>query len=145
MTVSERVQSASYEVADIIALKSECNEPAESVILPACQKWSKLRSVIKPNKKLAKFLFRPVLFRERLYYWPFRQHWAKCNGQACQFALQIYESDISNHAQLIAFSRFIEESVIVNQFLCCKNSPSNTKGQDVFEIHTTYLKKHGLS
>jgi len=66
MTVSEKVQSASYEVAEIIALKSESHEPAESVILAACQKWSKLRSVIKLNKKLAKFRFQTILIREEL-------------------------------------------------------------------------------
>jgi len=33
----------------------------------------------------------------------------------CQFALQIHESiDISNHAQLIAVVRFIDEGVISN-------------------------------
>jgi len=64
----------------------------------------------------------------------------------CQFAIQIDEStDISNHAQLIAFVRFIDEGVIINQFLCCKNLPSTTKGQDVFDILTTHLKKHGVS
>jgi len=63
----------------------------------------------------------------------------------CQFALHIDESDNSNHAQLIAFARFIDEGVIINQFLCCKNLPSTTKGQDVFDILTTYLKNHGLS
>jgi len=66
MTVSERVQSASYELAEIIAPKSKSHEPAESVILPACQKRSKLRSVIKPNKKLAKFVFQTIPFREEL-------------------------------------------------------------------------------
>jgi len=64
----------------------------------------------------------------------------------CQFTRQIDESiDISNHAQLIAFVRFIDEGVIINQFLCCKNLPSTTKDQDVFGILATYLKKHGLS
>jgi len=64
----------------------------------------------------------------------------------CQFTLQINEStDISNHAQLIAFARVIDEGVIINQILCCKNLPSTTKGQDVFDILTTHLKKHGLS
>jgi len=64
----------------------------------------------------------------------------------CQFTLQINEStDISNHAQFIAFARVIDEGVIINQYLCCKNLPSTTKGQDVFDILTTHLKKHGLS
>jgi len=47
--------------------------------------------------------------------------------------------------QLIAFVRFVGEGVVINQFLCCKNLPFSTKGQDVFGIPTTYLKKHGLS
>jgi len=63
----------------------------------------------------------------------------------CQFTLQISEStDISNHAQIIAFARVIYEGMIINQFLCCKNLPSTTKGQDVFDILTTHLKTHGL-
>ena len=38
MTVSERAQLASIEVAEIIALKSKSHTLAESVILPACKK-----------------------------------------------------------------------------------------------------------
>jgi len=53
-------------VAEIIALNSKSHVPAELVILPACQQKSKLRSVIKPNKKLAEFLFHTMLFREEL-------------------------------------------------------------------------------
>ena len=39
MTVSERAQLASIEVAEIIAMKSKSHTLAESVILPTCQKW----------------------------------------------------------------------------------------------------------
>ena len=38
MTVSERAQLASIEVAEIIALKYKFHTLAESVILPACKK-----------------------------------------------------------------------------------------------------------
>jgi len=60
----------------------------------------------------------------------------------CQFTLQINEStDISNHAQLIAFARVIDdEGVIINQFLCCKNLPSTTKGQDVWHSYNSPQK-----
>ena len=49
------------------------------------------------------------------------------------------------HNYLLAFARVIDEGVIINQFLCCKNLPSTIKGQDVFDILTTHRKKHGLS
>ena len=62
------------------------------------------------------------------------------------FALQIDEStDISNHAQLIAFIRVIDEDAIINQFLCCKQLPTTTKGQDIFDEITICLEKYGLS
>lgn len=62
------------------------------------------------------------------------------------FALQIDEStDISNHAQLIAFIRVIDEDAIINQFLCCKQLPTTTKGQDIFDTITICLKKYGVS
>ena len=38
MTVSERAQFASIEVAELIAMKSKSHTLAESVILPACKK-----------------------------------------------------------------------------------------------------------
>ena len=39
----------------------------------------------------------------------------------CQFTLQISEStDISNHAQIIAFARVIYEGMIINQFFAAK-------------------------
>ena len=41
MTVSERDQLASIEVAEIIAMKSKSHTLAESVILPACKKMVK--------------------------------------------------------------------------------------------------------
>ena len=59
------------------------------------------------------------------------------------FARQIVDStDISNHAQLI---KFIHEDAIINQFLCCKQLPITTKGQDIFDAITICLKKYGLS
>ena len=51
------------------------------------------------------------------------------------FALQVDEStNITNKAHLLAFIRFIDNDQIVNQFLCCKEMPSTTKGEDIFQI-----------
>jgi len=63
----------------------------------------------------------------------------------CQFDRQIDESiDISNHAQLIAFVLLIDEGVI-SKISLLQEFTLHYKDQDVFDILTTYLKKHGLS
>ena len=99
--------------------------------------------MIKPNKKLAKFLF--TIQRRIIDFSDNTEQNVMAKLKNCQFTLQINEStDISNQAQLIAFARVIDEGVIINLFLCCKNLPSTTKGQDVFDILTTHIKKHGL-
>ena len=62
------------------------------------------------------------------------------------FAQQIDEStDVNNHAMLIAYILFIDDDVMVNQFLCCKKFPTTTRGLDIFNILTEYFEKHGLS
>ena len=144
MTVSERAQVASYEVAEIIALTSKSHVLAESVILPACQKMAKVMLGDKAEQKISKIPLSNNIIQRRIIDLPDNiEQSVMAKLKNCQFALQINEStDISNHAQLIAFVRFINEGV---QFLCCKSLPSTTKGQDVFDILTTYLKKHGLS
>ena len=59
----------------------------------------------------------------------------------CEFALQADEStDISGKAPLLTFIRFIYDGQITKQFFCCKELPETTKGQDVFETLSSYLK-----
>ena len=61
-------------------------------------------------------------------------------------ALQVDEStDITNKAHLLAFICFIYGDQIVNQFLCCKEMPGTTKGEDIFKISNSYLVKWDLS
>jgi len=54
MTVSERVQLALYEVAEIIALKSNSHVLEESVILPPCQKMVKVMLGDKVEQDISK-------------------------------------------------------------------------------------------
>ena len=62
--------------------------------------------------------------------------------EGSKFALIVGEStDISNSAQLLVFIRFINDDEIINQFLCCKEMPTTTRGKDIFDMLTGYLKK----
>ena len=62
MTVPERAQLALYEVAGIIALKSNSRVLAESAILPACQKMIKVMLGDKAEQDISKISFQTVLF-----------------------------------------------------------------------------------
>ena len=70
-----------------------------------------------------------------------------CNKlQDSYFALQVDEStDITNKAQLLVFIHFIDADNIVNQYLCCKEMPTTTKGEDIFHILNNYFEKWNLS
>ena len=63
-----------------------------------------------------------------------------------KFALIVDEStDIRNSAQLLVFVRFIDDDEIINQFLCCNEMPTTTRGQDIFHMITGYHKKMNLT
>ena len=62
MTVSERAQLASIEVAEIIAMKSKSHTLAELVILPACKKMVKSMLGETAEKKLVKFRFQMIQY-----------------------------------------------------------------------------------
>ena len=147
VTVSEKAELASYEVAEIIALKSKSHVLAESVILPACKRMVKIMLGDKAEQEISKIpLSNNTIQRRILDLSDNIEESVISKFQNSLFALQIDEStDISNHAQLIAFIRVIDEDAIINQFLCCKQLPTTTKGQDIFDEITICLEKYGLS
>ena len=114
MTVSERAQLALYEVAEIIALKSNSHVLTESVILSACQKMVKVMLGDKAEQDISKIPFSNSTIQKRIINLSDNiEQSVMAELKNCQSARQIDESiDISNHAQLIAFVRFIDEGVI---------------------------------
>jgi len=114
MTVSERAQLALYEVAEIIALKSNSHVLAESVILPACQKIVKVILGDKAEQDISKIpLSNSTIQKIIINLSDNIEQSVMAELKDRQFARQIDGSiDISNHAQLIAFVRFINECVI---------------------------------
>ena len=45
---------------------------------------------------------------------------------------------------MLVFVHFINDDEIINQFLCCKEMPTTTRGQDIFDMTTGYLEKMNL-
>ncbi|XP_068247742.1 zinc finger BED domain-containing protein 5-like [Palaemon carinicauda] len=147
MTASERSQLASIEVAEIIALKSKSHTLAESVILPACKKIVKSMFGEKAEKEISKIpLSNDTIHRRILDLSENIEKKVQKKLQDSTFALTVDEStDISNTSHLLAFVHFIDGSEIINQFLCCKGMSTTTRGQDIFDVLTDYLREMNLT
>jgi len=77
MTVSERAQLALYEVAEIIALKSNSHVLTESVILSACQKMVKVMLGDKAEQDISKIPLSNSTIQRRM-----------CNGRAQKLSVR---------------------------------------------------------
>jgi hypothetical protein len=66
--------------------------------------------------------------------------------EASFFAIKLDESnDITGKAQLLAFSRFLCNGNVIEQFVICKPLPGTTKGQDILDVIESYFSSHHLS
>jgi hypothetical protein len=66
-------------------------------------------------------------------------------NEADFFAIQLDKStDITGKAQLLAFSRFVFNGDITEQFLFCKPLPEATKGQNILDAVDSYFSSHDL-
>jgi hypothetical protein len=62
------------------------------------------------------------------------------------FSIQVDEStDFTNKCHVIPFVRCVNGGEIQENFFCCKELPETSKGQDVFNVLSSYLETKGLS
>ena len=148
MTVSEKAQIASLEISEMIAQNLKSHTLAELIILPACRKMVKTMLGDEAEKETKKIPLSNDAVRRRILALSADIEENVCRNKLKNsiFALQVDEStDITNKAHLLAFIRFLDGDQIVNQFLCCKEMPGTTKGEDIFQILNNYLIKWDLS
>ena len=137
MTVSKKAQIASLEISEMIAQNLKSHTLAESIILPACRKTVKTMLRDDAEKEIKKTPLSNDTVRRRILALSADIKENVCHNKLKNsiFALQVDEStDITNKAHLLAFIRFNDGDQIVNQFLCCKEMPGTTKGEDIFQI-----------
>lgn len=145
--VSEKAQIASYEIAELIAVKLKPHNLAEEIILPACRKIVKIMIGGSADIDICKIPVSNDTIHRRIRDMSqnIEQNTAKTLANS-NFALQIDETtDITGKAQLIAFVRFIHENDIINQFLCCRELPNFTTGKHIFDVISSYLEEIKVS
>ncbi|XP_068207531.1 protein FAM200A-like [Palaemon carinicauda] len=115
--------------------------------MPACKKIVKSMFGEKAEKEISKIpLSNDTIHRRILVLSENIEKKVQKKLQDSTFALTVDEStDISNTSHLLAFVRFIDGSEIINQFLCCKGMSTTTRGQDIFDVITDYLREMNLT
>ncbi|XP_014768654.1 zinc finger BED domain-containing protein 5-like [Octopus bimaculoides] len=147
MTISEKAQTISYEVSELIAQNMKDHTLGESLILPACKKVVKTMLENEASKEINKIPLSNDTVNRHILEMSSNIEKNVCSNklQYSDFALQIDEStDNANKAQLLAFIRFINEDQIINQFLSYKELKTE-KGEDVSNIMNNYQCKWQIS
>ncbi|XP_075213885.1 SCAN domain-containing protein 3-like [Lycorma delicatula] len=145
LCVSEKAQVASYEIAELIAVKLKPHNLAEEIILPACRKIVKTMIGGSADIEISKIPLSNDTIHRRIKDLSenIEQNTAKTLANS-NFAIQIDETtDITGNSQLIAFVRFIHENDIINQFLCCRElSDFTTDGAPAMTGHIKGFVAH---
>lgn len=147
-TVSDKAQLASYKVSEIIATKMKPHTIAETLILPACKEIVKIMLGEDSEQVISKVPLSNNTISRRIDHMSsdIAANVAEKLKDSRKYALQLDEStDISNNCQLLIYMRFVDDGNIIEQFYSCKEMPSTTTGQNIYDVVTSTLENDGIS
>lgn len=146
LSITDKAQLASFQVAELVAKRMKPHTIVESLIMPACRVMVKTMLGEDAAKVICKMPSSNNTVTRRIVMMSDDISSSVCNLlQTCKrFALQIDEStDVSGKAQLMAFVRFSNGIKMLEQFLFCSEL-IETKGEDIFKCVTEFFVQHGL-
>jgi hypothetical protein len=69
----------------------------------------------------------------------------RCIDDMSHDAEEVDEStDFINKNNVVAFVRFVNDGEIHENYLCCRQLPETSEGQDIFNVLPSYLETKGL-
>ncbi|XP_072909831.1 zinc finger BED domain-containing protein 5-like isoform X6 [Hemitrygon akajei] len=147
VTVSKRAQEASYLVAELITQKRKSHTVGENLIMPACKIIVGKMLGQDAVREIEKVSLSNSTIGRRIGDMSHDAEEVLCDKlKSNSFSIQVDEStDFTNKCHVVAFVRFVNDGEIEENFFCCKELPEPSKGQDVFNVLSSYLETKGLS
>jgi len=146
-TVNQKALRASYQLAVRIAKSKKPHNIAESLILPAAIEMCRemCRGVVADKLKMIPVLNDTIHRRISNAANDVKDQLVKRILLARKFAIQLDEpTDVAGHAQLIAYVRYIYEHSMEEDILLCKELPTNTTAEEIFETVNEFIISHGI-
>ncbi|XP_067131373.1 zinc finger BED domain-containing protein 5-like [Centruroides vittatus] len=145
--VSDRVQEASYKVAELIVKAKKPHTIAETLLMPVCKEMVKIVLGSEAASEISKIPLSDDTISRRVIEMSsdIEDIMKKKINSSRKFSLQIDEStDISGRAQLLAYIRYIDGNVIATNFFFCKQLPERATGEEIFRVTNEYVLQNEL-
>ena len=138
---------ASFIVSLRIAKAKKPHTIAEDLILPCAKDINRLLIGPDAEKKLNQLSLSDNTVQRRISMMAdnIKDQVISKVRTAGLFALQLDEStDVSSCAQLLVYARYLQSNTFKDEFLCCLELSSRTRGEDVFEAVDDFFKVNCL-
>ncbi|XP_029656547.1 zinc finger BED domain-containing protein 5-like [Octopus sinensis] len=142
-----RALEASYLVAELISKNRKNHTIGEKLILPACKIIVSKILGEEATKQIDNIPLSNSTISRRLQ--DISENIEKfVNGKLIHsnFSIQVDEStDFCSESHVIVFVRFVNDNAIEEHFLGCKQINCTTKGEDIFNLVSTYFEQNNIS
>jgi hypothetical protein len=147
VTFSEKAQEASYFVAELIAQKRKSHTVGEKLIMPTCKIIVSKMLGQDVVQEIEKVPLSNSMISRHIDDISHNAEEVLCNKlENNSFSIHVDEStDFTNKCHAVAFVRFVNYGKIQENCIYCKELPETSKGQDIFNVLSSYLETKGLS
>lgn len=146
--VSQKVQEASYKVAELIVKAKKPHTIAETLLMPACKEMVKIVLGLEAGTEISKIPLSADTISRRVSDMSsdIEDIMKEKIKSSRKFSLQIDEStDIGGHAQLLSYIRYVDGDVIATNFFFCKELPERATGEEIFRTTNEYVVRNELT
>lgn len=146
--VSQKVQEASYKVAELIVKAKKPHTIAETLLMPACKEMVKIVLGLEAATEISKIPLSADTISHRVsdISSDIEDIMKEKIKSSRKFSLQIDEStDIGGHAQLLSYIRYVDGDVIATNFFFCKELPERATGEEIFRTTNEYVVRNELT
>lgn len=145
-TDEEKLTLASYKIAHLIAQKRKSHTLGEDIIKPAIELVTEALFGKEARDRVSKIPLTAKTIKARLFDIDDDEVNQLIEDlHDTEFSIQLDEStDVSGHAQLMIFVKYLKNGAFVEQLLACRELKTTTRGRDILKVINEVFKDFGL-